>query len=188
MRFEERQILVLSGSPGSGKSTVAAALAASAGSRNVHLHTDDFWGFIKQGHLEPWLPEAAAQNQTVMAVAAAAAERYALGGYFVVVDGVVGPWFIEAFSRLSVPAHYLVLRVSRDEAIRRCRLRGGDTLGDPAVVGALHAQFAELGRHEPHALDVTGLSPDAALVAVETALQSGRYRLAGQGEAATGTS
>ncbi len=174
MRFAARQVVVLSGSPGSGKSTVAAAIAALAGSPKVHLHTDDFWGFIKAGHLEPWLPEAAAQNQTVMAVAAAAAERYALGGYFVIVDGVVGPWFIEAFTRLAVPTHYLVLRTSLDDAIRRCQQRGGDTLSDPAIVAELYAQFADLGRFEPHALDVTGLAPDAAMTGVEHALSAGQ--------------
>lgn len=170
MQFDEGQVLVLSGSPGSGKSTAAARIAALSGSRKVHLHTDDFWAYIKQGHLEPWLPEAAAQNRTVMAVAAAAAERYALGGYFVIVDGVIGPWFVEAFAGLAVPTHYLVLRTSREEAIRRCVARGGNTLSDPAVVGELHAQFADLGRFERHAIDVTGLSPDAAVLGVETAL------------------
>lgn len=174
MGFEERQVLVLSGSPGSGKSTVAAAISALAGSRKVHLHTDDFWAYIKHGHVEPWLPEAAAQNQTVMAVAAAAAERYALGGYFVIVDGVIGPWFIEAFTRLAVPTHYLVLRTSREDAIRRCQQRGGTTLSDPTIVAELHAQFADLGRFEPHALDVTGLSPEAAMAGVETALGAGQ--------------
>ena len=105
MAFEQGQILILSGSPGSGKSTAAAAVARLAGSRKVHLHTDDFWGFIRHGHVEPWLPEAEGQNQTVMAVAAAAAERYAQGGFFVIVDGVVGPWFVEGFAGLGVPTH-----------------------------------------------------------------------------------
>jgi len=177
MQFEGRQIVVLSGSPGSGKSTAAARIAALSGSPKVHLHTDDFWAFIKHGHVEPWLPEAAAQNRTVMAVAAAAAERYALGGYFVVVDGVVGPWFVEAFAGLAVPAHYVVLRTSRQEAIRCCLERGGTTLSDPVVVAELHAQFADLGRFELHALEVGGLDPDGAVGAVATALNSQRYRL-----------
>jgi len=177
MAFEAGQILILSGSPGSGKSTAAAAVAGLAGSRKVHLHTDDFWGFIRHGHLEPWLPEAAEQNQTVMAVAAAAAERYALGGYFVIVDGVVGPWFVTAFEGLGVPTHYLVLRTALADAIARCRQRGGDTLSDPTVVAALHAQFADLGQHERYALDVTGLAPQEVVARVEAAVTDGGYLL-----------
>ena len=38
----------------------------------------------------------------------------------------------------------------------------------------LHAQFADLGRFERHALDVTGLSPEAAMAGVETALGAGQ--------------
>ncbi|HEV2514168.1 MAG TPA: AAA family ATPase [Devosia sp.] len=177
MAFEHGQILILSGSPGSGKSTVAAAVAAQGGSRKVHLHTDDFWGFIRHGHIEPWLPEAGAQNRTVMAVAAAAAERYAMGDFFTLVDGVIGPWFVEAFTGLGVPTHYVVLRTALDDAIARCRQRGGDTLSDPAVVAALHAQFADLGEFERHALDVTGLSPGEVVGRVERAVQGGEYVL-----------
>jgi len=177
MALEQGQILILSGSPGSGKSTAAAAVARLAGSRKVHLHTDDFWGFIQHGHVEPWLPEAEGQNQTVMAVAAAAAERYAQGGYFVIVDGVVGPWFVEGFADLGVPTHYLVLRTDLADAIARCRQRGGETLSDPTVVAALHAQFSDLGQFERHALDVTGLSPGEVVGRVERAVQGGEYVL-----------
>jgi predicted kinase len=87
-------ILILTGSPGAGKSTTAQSLVAESNGPAVHLHSDDFWHFIRKGAIPPYLPESRKQNEVVMAVLAKAAEGYAQGGYFVVVDGIVGPWFI----------------------------------------------------------------------------------------------
>ena len=88
-------ILILTGSPGAGKSTSARSLVAATDGPAVHLHSDDFWHFIKKGALPPYLPASRAQNEVVMSVLAKSAEGYAAGGYFVVVDGIVGPWFID---------------------------------------------------------------------------------------------
>jgi hypothetical protein len=99
-------ILILTGSPGAGKSTTARSLVAASGGPAVHLHADDFWHFIRKGAIPPYLPEANGQNEVVMAVVAQAAEGYARGGYFVVVDGVVGPWFLHSFNGLKQPLHY----------------------------------------------------------------------------------
>ena len=32
----------------------------------VHLHSDDFWHYIRQGRIAPYLPQAHQQNQTVI--------------------------------------------------------------------------------------------------------------------------
>jgi hypothetical protein len=45
----------------------------------------------------PWLPEANEQNAVVTQAAAAAAGRYAAGGFTTVYDGMVGPWFLPTF-------------------------------------------------------------------------------------------
>ena len=170
-------ILILTGSPGAGKSTTARSLVTASAGPAVHLHSDDFWHFIRKGAVPPYLPESLPQNEVVMSVIAQAAEGYAKGGYFVVVDGIVGPWFIHPFRRLQQPIHYIVLRPSLDAAIERCRLRGGDTLTDPEPIGALHRQFSTLGEFENHAIDTAGHRPDDTLAAVHAGLVSGRFRL-----------
>lgn len=171
------EVLVLSGPPGAGKTTTAQALAAAPGSPKVHLHADDFWRFIRHGALAPYLSEAHAQNGTVVEVLAGAAERYAGGGYFVVLDGIVGPWFLPPFRTLRVPVHYVVLRPPLADALRRCRERGGDTLSDPGTITALHGQLASLGALERHVLRTDGQHPQQTLEAVVEALRSGAFRL-----------
>lgn len=170
-------ILILSGSPGSGKTTTAGRLAHLPGAPKVHVHSDDFWGNIKHGHIAPWLPEADQQNHMVMEIAADVAGRYARNGYFVVLDGVVRPWWLPAFRALGQPLHYVILRPKLDEAITRCQARGGDSLSDPVVVADLYAEFADLGAYEVNVLRSTGLDPAETLEAVRSAVVSGKYRL-----------
>jgi adenylylsulfate kinase-like enzyme len=102
----EGEVLILTGPPGSGKTTTAQAFTRKLGTPKVHLHADDFRHFIKNGAVAPYLPEAHAQNIVVADILARAAEGYAKGGYFVVVDGIIGPWFLELFKALAVPLHY----------------------------------------------------------------------------------
>ncbi|MEP7456857.1 AAA family ATPase [Phyllobacterium sp. SB3] len=170
-------ILILTGPPGSGKTTTAASLVAAVGIPAVHLHSDDFWHYIKSGLVQPYLPEAHAQNQTVMDVLAGAAESYAKGGFFVVVDGIMGPWFLEPFRALSVPLHYIVLRPVLEEAIERCRRRGGNTLTDPGPISALHQLFSSLGELEHHVIDTADLSRETTLEAVQAALSNKSFYL-----------
>ncbi len=173
----EGEVLILTGPPGSGKTTTAQTLAREPGCPKVHLHADDFWHFIKNGAVAPYLPEAHVQNTTVIDILAKAAKGYAKGGYFVVVDGIIGPWFLEPFKALSVPLHYIVLRPQLDVAIRRCRERGGDTLTDPAPITVLYQQFSSLGELDRHALRTQGHSPQDTVHEVARAVHNGTFRL-----------
>ncbi len=83
-------LLVVTGPPGAGKSTVARILADRA-EPSVLVEGDVFFGFLARGAIPPWLAQSNDQNEVVTAAAAAAAGRYASGGYETVYDGVVAP-------------------------------------------------------------------------------------------------
>lgn len=170
-------IVILSGHPGSGKTTTAEALAGLPGVPKVHIHSDDFWGYIKHGHIDPWLPESDRQNQMVMQIASEVSARYARHGYLVILDGVVRPDWLPAFQAHGLPLHYIVLRTTAAEAVGRCAARGGDSLCDPQIVSVLHAQFADLGPYEPNVLSVSGLDRQKSLDLVIATLRSNLGRI-----------
>jgi energy-coupling factor transporter ATP-binding protein EcfA2 len=175
--FNAGETLILTGTPGSGKTTAASTITHLPGSPKVHLHSDDFWHFIKAGSIPPWRHEADCHNRTVIDVLAGAAARYAEGGFFVLVDGIIGPWFLHSFRSQTAILHYIVLRPDLNEAIRRCRERGGESLSDPVTISALHHQFDGLGALKDHALSVVDMTEHDICEAIRDALESGRFRL-----------
>jgi adenylate kinase family enzyme len=92
------RVVLLTGPPGAGKSTLASLLSQTApNGLSVHLPGDPFFSAIRQGRIAPWLPQSHAQNQVVIAAMAAAAVTYASGGYEVVMDAIVTGWAVEVF-------------------------------------------------------------------------------------------
>ncbi|MFI0721348.1 AAA family ATPase [Streptomyces sp. NPDC021224] len=164
------EIIVVSGPSGAGKSTVARILAGSRLSPAVHLHTDDFYAAIVQGFVAPYLPGAERQNEVVTGVIARAAAGYAAGGYHVVVDGVIGPWFLgayrEAAGAAGVGLEYVVLRPDRETALGRGTTRPGHPLTDREVLGGIYDGFADLGPYEENVLDSGGLTAEETADAV----------------------
>lgn len=170
-------ILLVAGPPGAGKSTVAA-LVADRFERSVHLHTDDFYAWIARGYVEPWRAESYEQNMLIADVTAGAAERFATGGYDVVVDGVLGLWSLDPWRALGCPISYALLLPDMAVARQRAADRGEHPLKDLGVVEQMHAAFvAHLDGYERHVVDSTTMDAGATTAEITRRVDAGELLL-----------
>jgi hypothetical protein len=177
------RVIIVTGPPGAGKTTIARALAgAAADPGGVHLHGDDFLFAIQSGFVPPHLPASQHQNVTLSRALAAAACTFAVGGYLVALDWVVGPWFLDEYraaaARARVPLDYVVIRPSEAVATIRSRTRTDNPIVDYAHLRPLYAQLSALAVLESHVIDSSAQSVEETLTAVRAGLAAGRFRVA----------
>ena len=61
--MNQGRIIVITGSPGTGKTTTASIVAKESDmDKSVHMHTDDFFHYLSKGAIPPHLPESNEQN------------------------------------------------------------------------------------------------------------------------------
>ena len=191
------RIVIVSGPPGAGKSSISRKLAeTSAYERAVHIHTDDFYQYIRKGYVAPWLPECGNQNAVMIESAAASAEKWADGGYEAIVDGVIGPWYIEPWINIAkkgIDVRYINLRPGQQMTIERIINRkwqnanyenAEDFRQDSdyfpltyEVVKDLWDSLADLGEYEPHVVDTTNQTVEESVAVIRKMLAEDAFRI-----------
>lgn len=172
-------LLVVSGPPGSGKSTAAQVLVERAVS-SVLVEGDRFFAFLPRDAPEPWLPEAHDQNSVVVSAAAAATGRFVAGGYTTVYDGVIGPWFIREFASSAGVAEldYVVLMPALDTCLDRVKTRKEHGFRDSDATRKMYEEFSTAEVETRHVLALGSDTADEVATRIAGARGAGDLRLA----------
>ncbi len=185
VEFMTAPLLVLSGPPGSGKTTVAALLADRF-ARTAHVLGDHFFRYIRSDWKDPSLPQAHEQNGHVIRISTRAAAGYAAAGYTTILDGIYGPWFLEDVQSAAgeTNVHYIVLRADLDTSLARAAGRVRNDAGhqrDPEdlerMVRKMHADFDQLAQYEKYVVDTTRSTPEEVADTIVYRFEAGELLL-----------
>lgn len=136
---------------------------------------DDFFAFLGHRLIAPWTSDSREQNETLVEAAAAAAGRFAAGGYSAVYDGVVGPWMLDRFARTSGTdlLHYAILMPSVDRCLDQVAGRIDHAFRDPDATRHMHDEFAKAEIAPRHVLRDPPHDPEQVTALLLSALRSG---------------
>ena len=136
---------MITGAPGTGKSTVSEALAGRF-ERGAHVPVDFFRKMVKGGYASPhhWNDEVARQYQVARASAAQTATNLAEAGFTPVIDDIVAPAWVEEWTAAmrGVQCVFVLLRPPIGVALARNKERSVWTV-DETILRNLYQMFEQ---------------------------------------------
>ena len=151
LQATQADITIISGAPATGKTTLAARLAA-ADDRIIHLRTDPFFTALPD-MIDPAHPASKQQNENIVRQYCAVARSLADDGYQVLIDGVVGPWMLTIVGEQLRRFAYVVLHPPLETTVSQGAARQEQPVPE-AVIRKMHAAFERYrSGYEQHFID-----------------------------------
>ena len=175
---ERAPIILLSGPPASGKSTVGKKLAKLAAGGSVYIEGDSFWFYMVKAPPGVARGPDPQKSQMIIKAMVAAATHYADAGYETIVDFSIGAWNLPPVLPLlkGYDTSYILLYPSKETCAARALTRKEGPADYQAVYSELHDAFAQVGplgrcvvREE--------LEPDDMAKRLRDGLDAGGFRL-----------
>jgi len=177
---ETSPILLISGPPGAGKSTVARLMVAASETPIAYIEGDTFWKFIAKSRPAASNVEARHQNGRIVVQAmVASALRFARGGYETILDFTIGPWILTGLvPKLDLtPLNYVVICPSEAVCAQRARDRAEGKLSDYAQFHDLYIAFAQAGQLESHYIRDDTADAAALCATIRAGIKTGMYHV-----------
>lgn len=171
------ELIIVTGPPGAGKSTVSGLVADSFDS-SVLIPADWFFGLWRRGAIDPWLPRALPQATVAFGAAAAATGAFARADCRVVYDGFIPLGDVPGFAaaaRLSV-LHYAVILPPVTTCVDRVTSRAGHGFTSPGATRAMHRDFTQATLDARHLITDAEAAPEDAARQILDRLASGSLR------------
>jgi AAA domain-containing protein len=172
------ELIIVTGPPGAGKSSVSGLVADSFDS-SVLIPGDWFFSLWHRGAISPWLPQALPQTSVAARAAAAAAGAFARADCRVVYDGFIPPGDLAGFAAaagLSVLHYAVILPPAATTCADRVASRTGHGFTSVDATRAMHRDFAQATLDARHLITDAGAAPEDVARQILDGLAAGSFQ------------
>ena len=179
MAQSDAPIILVSGPPGAGKSSVCRHLVDAAKAPIAYIEGDTFWSFIAKGKPDRDVLDGRREAGRIITQAmVASAARFARGGYPTLLDFSIVPAAVE-FIRAKlkgIPLELIVICPSEEVCARRAASRTVGSMPDYSIYKDFYATFQNLGPLERHAFRSDDATAEELAEEIREGLDAGAFR------------